>query len=102
MAFQRTYGLCWLVNGLPRPPPRPPLAPPAWAAGAPAGGAALSAATDLNAATCAAKPSIVDLRRASDSSTSLLTHACAQLAPNADVMNPMGWLIAFCKSREKK
>src|ERR1035438_7722321 len=95
MAFQRTYGLCWLVNGFPRPPPRAPRAPPAWAAGALAGGAGLSAAAtaaDLNAATCAAKPSIIPLRRASDSSTSWLTHACAQLAPNADVMNPMGWL----------
>src|ERR1017187_5478954 len=54
MAFQRTYGLCWLVSGLPRPPPRPPGAPAAWAAAAPAGGGELSAAAaaDLNAATC--------------------------------------------------
>ena len=64
--------------------------------------AGLSAAADLNAATCAAKPSIIPLRRASDSSTSLLTHADAQLAPNAEVMNPMGWLMAFCKSRENR
>src|ERR1700674_1214853 len=96
MAFQRTYGLCWLVNGL-RRPPRVPRAPPPVG-----GGLSAAAGADLNAATSAAKPSMIALRRASESSTSWLTHACAQLAPKTEVINPMGCLIAFCKSREKK
>src|SRR5450432_3538335 len=102
MAFQRTYGLCWLVNGLPRPP-RAPRAPSGTAASAGGGGLSAAAeAADLNAATCAANASMIDLRRVSESSTSLFTHACAQLAPKAEVINPMGCLIAFCKLREKK
>ena len=52
--------------------------------------AGVGRAPDFIAATCAAKPSMIDLKRGSDSSTSLLTQAWAQLAPNADVMNPTG------------